>query len=101
MDKTKTSKFMSLVLRHDPAAAGVTLDEGGWCDIDALLRGMAAARHRITRDDLMDIVRTDSKQRYAISDDGRRIRANQGHSIDVELNLEPAAPPELLYHGTA
>ena len=101
MDKTQTSKFMSLVLRHDPSAAGVTLDEGGWCDINALLHGMAVARHRITRVDLLDIVRSDSKQRYAISDDGLRIRANQGHSIDVDLGLAPLPPPPVLFHGTA
>ena len=101
MDKTQTSKFMSLVLRHDPSAAGVTLDDAGWCDINALLHGMAGARHRITREDLLDIVRTDSKQRYAISEDGLRIRANQGHSIDVQLGLQPVTPPEVLFHGTA
>jgi putative RNA 2'-phosphotransferase len=92
---------MSLVLRHDPSAAGVTLDEAGWTEIDALLRGMAAARHPLTRGDLLDIVRSDSKQRYAISEDGVRIRANQGHSVDVQLGLEPVTPPDVLFHGTA
>ena len=101
MDFTRTSKFISLVLRHDPSAAGITLDSAGWADIDALLDGLAKHGHKISRDDLTTIVRDDAKQRYAFSEDGARIRANQGHSIDVELGLEELAPPAVLYHGTA
>jgi putative RNA 2'-phosphotransferase len=100
-NQTQTSKFISLVLRHDPAEAGITLDAGGWADVDALLCGMGQRGHPITRDDLVAIVREDAKQRYSFSDDGRRIRANQGHSIDVELDFEQVAPPPVLYHGTA
>jgi putative RNA 2'-phosphotransferase len=101
MDQTRTSKFISLVLRHDPSAADVTLDEGGWADVEELLDGLARHGHSISRENLLDIVRTDAKQRYALSDEGRRIRANQGHSIQVDLGLEPAPPPEVLFHGTA
>lgn len=98
--KTTTSKFISLILRHDPAAAGITLDPQGWAKIDLMLEGMAARGSAITYDDLMDIVDTDEKQRYVISADGESIRANQGHSIKVDLELSPTAPPDVLYHGT-
>ena len=100
MDLTRTSKFISLILRHDPAAAGVTLDAAGWADVDALLHGLGERGHPISRDDLLGIVRDDAKQRYVLSPDGRRIRANQGHSIEVELSLEEVTPPAVLYHGT-
>lgn len=100
MDKTKASKFMSLVLRHDPSAAGITLDGQGWAVIDELLAGMARNGFSITRGALDEIVAADSKQRYAISDDGRRIRANQGHSIEVDVGLAAVRPPDVLFHGT-
>jgi putative RNA 2'-phosphotransferase len=100
MDPLTTSKFMSLILRHDPSAAGIALDESGWAVIEELLAGMSTHGHCISRDDLMKVVQSDTKQRYAVSDDGLRIRANQGHSIAVELGLAPRTPPELLYHGT-
>ena len=96
-----TSKFLSLVLRHEPGAAGVTLDPAGWVAVDELLRGCAAHGHAISRELLDEIVRTSDKQRFAFSDDRRRIRANQGHSVEVELQHAAAEPPELLYHGTA
>ncbi len=96
-----TSKFMSFVLRHQPDAIGLTLDSAGWVRIDELLARMAAAGKRVSRELLQEVVDTNDKQRFAISDDGLRIRANQGHSIDVELGLEPAEPPDVLYHGTA
>src|SRR5262249_29693794 len=96
----ETSKFLSLVLRHRPEAIGMTLDDEGWIDVDVLLA--AAARHgrSISRDQLADVVATNDKQRFSFSPDGRSIRANQGHSIDVDLALAPLEPPELLYHGT-
>src|SRR5438034_5480426 len=100
MNATHTSKFISVILRHDPSAAGITLDPAGWAQVEALLRGLANHRHPITRDDLLAIVRDDAKQRYAISADGLRIRANQGHSIEVELGLEEKSPPAMLFHGT-
>jgi putative RNA 2'-phosphotransferase len=98
---TRKSKFLSLVLRHQPDKAGVALDEAGWAAVDELLQGCSRAGHAITPDQLREIVRTSDKQRFALSDDGTRIRANQGHSVDVDLGYEPATPPEVLYHGTA
>nr|HEX4316109.1 RNA 2'-phosphotransferase [Kofleriaceae bacterium] len=99
-DTKSTSKFISLVLRHDPARFGVALDDHGWTDVAALLAALAANGHPITRDDLAHIVATSDKKRFALSDDGARIRANQGHSVDVDLALEPVAPPDVLFHGT-
>ncbi|HEX9048259.1 MAG TPA: RNA 2'-phosphotransferase, partial [Verrucomicrobiae bacterium] len=97
----KTSKFLSLVLRHEPERVGVKLDEAGWIGVTELLR--AANQHGValTLDELKQIVATSDKKRFAFSDDGLRIRANQGHSIEVDLQYEPQIPPELLYHGTA
>lgn len=89
------------MLRHRPDEAGVTLDAQGWVDVEALLAGLAARGTALTRADLDRIVAGDSKRRYAYSDDGARIRASQGHSVDVALGYEPAVPPPLLYHGTA
>ena len=97
---TTPSKFLSLVLRHDPARIGITLDAAGWTDVDALLTACAAAGVVLTEAELRDIVAQSDKQRFALSDDGRRIRANQGHSVDVDLALPPATPPDVLVHGT-
>ena len=94
------SKFLSLVLRHDPARIGITLDDAGWTAVDALLVACAAHGVEITRAELDDIVATSEKQRYALSEDGTQIRANQGHSVPVSLGLPPTTPPETLYHGT-
>ena len=98
--RIQTSKFLSLVLRHDPAKVGIVLDDAGWTDVAALLDALARHGHPLTRADLDDLVRTSDKQRYALSPDGTRIRANQGHSVDVELDLRQMAPPATLYHGT-
>lgn len=99
---TRTSRFLALVLRHKPSAAGIELDSHGWADVDALIAGVnATGRHKLNRATLEEIVRTDEKGRYAISDDGRRIRAVQGHSVHVDVELKRATPPETLYHGTA
>lgn len=98
----QTSKFLSLILRHSPEKIGLELDAQGWADIGQLLA--LAARHgrRLSREQLDDVVARDSKTRYAISDDGLRIRANQGHSLaTVDIALPPATPPAMLYHGTA
>jgi putative RNA 2'-phosphotransferase len=97
----RLSKFLSLVLRHEPHKAGLTLDSAGWVDVDVLLRGCAAAGVAITRDELDAIVAQSDKQRFAFSEDRMRIRANQGHSVEVELAYAPAQPPDVLYHGTA
>ena len=97
---TKQSKFLSLVLRHDPARIGITLDSAGWTDVGALLAATAAHGTPISREELAHLVATSDKQRFALSPDGERIRANQGHSVEVELELAPATPPAILYHGT-
>jgi putative RNA 2'-phosphotransferase len=94
------SKFLSFVLRHKPQAIGITLDAEGWVAIDDLLKAAARDGRSITRQQLQEVVATNDKKRFSISPDGRLIRANQGHSIDVELNLMPVEPPVLLYHGT-
>ena len=95
------SKFLSLVLRHEPELVGVRLDRAGWVAVDELLVACRRAGQRITPDELREIVAASDKQRFALSPDGTRIRANQGHSVEVELGYDPAAPPEVLYHGTA
>jgi len=100
MNIVRTSKFISLVLRHQPDLIGLTLDDAGWVYVDVLLDGMARHGHRITRADLERVVATSDKRRFALSEDGRRIRASQGHSVAVELGYEPATPPDRLYHGT-
>lgn len=98
---TRASKFLSLVLRHQPKTAYLTLDSAGWTDVEDLLRGCAKARHPLTRKQLQHIVETNAKKRFEFSADGTRIRASQGHSIQVDLAYESQVPPELLYHGTA
>ena len=96
-----TSKFLSLVLRHQPDVIGLSLDAEGWADIDELIR-LAQGHKPLTRALIEAVVENNNnKQRFAISDDGQRIRARQGHSIDVDLGFVPVTPPALLYHGTA
>ncbi|MFF3515413.1 RNA 2'-phosphotransferase [Streptomyces sp. NPDC002573] len=94
----KVSKYLSKHLRHQPERIGLALDEGGWVEIDTLLAAAASHGFRITRTELDHVVATNDKRRFAI--EGTRIRAIQGHSIDVELGLPPATPPTYLYHGT-
>jgi len=98
---TRTSKFLSLVLRHEPEAAHVELDAHGWVAVEELLQGAQQAGVALDRNLLAEIVRTSDKQRFAFSADGMRIRANQGHSVPVDLQLAPGQPPETLFHGTA
>jgi putative RNA 2'-phosphotransferase len=95
------SKFLSKHLRHDPAGIGLVLEEGGWVSITALLDSCQRAGVKLTRDELDEIATTSDKQRYSFDETGERIRANQGHSVDVDLQLEPAIPPHVLFHGTA
>jgi putative RNA 2'-phosphotransferase len=97
----KISKFLSYVLRHRPDAIGLTLEDGGWVDVDALLQALGVAGKPVTRELLEDVVRTNDKQRFAFSADGIKIRASQGHSIEVDLGLKAVSPPDTLYHGTA
>lgn len=102
MDRSqvRTSKFLSLVLRHQPDVIGLQLDENGWADIETLIAAVQQSGRPIDRQQLMLLVEQNDKQRFAISEDGTRIRASQGHSIEVELGLEPTQPPEVLFHGT-
>jgi len=97
----QTSKFLSYVLRHRPDEIGLELDRAGWVAIDELLRCADQAGHPLTSETLHEVVRSNDKQRFAISEDGLKIRASQGHSIDVDLGLDPREPPARLYHGTA
>ena len=99
MDTASTSKFLSLVLRHKPETIGISLDEHGWAEVDRLIAGIAKTRE-FHMGLLEEIVRTDKKQRYSFNEDKTRIRANQGHSIPVDVQLEHVEPPEFLWHGT-
>ena len=103
MSKTdiKLSKFLSLVLRHQPEAVGIELDPAGWVAVAELLEACRRHGRAITESQLRQIVAGPDKQRFAFSNDGLRIRANQGHSVEVELGYEPTEPPEVLFHGTA
>jgi putative RNA 2'-phosphotransferase len=97
----RVSKFLSRVLRHQPELIGIELDGAGWVGVRDLLAACAAHDFPITREELEAVVRENDKQRFALSADGARIRASQGHSVSVELGYAPLAPPPLLYHGTA
>lgn len=99
MSLTDTSRYMSLILRHKPETIGINLDEHGWAKVDELIEGIAKT-HEFNMDILEEIVRTDDKQRYSFNEDKTLIRANQGHSIPVDVELEKQAPPKYLYHGT-
>ena len=96
-----TSKFISLILRHQPEAIGISLDEHGWADVQELIDGINRSDgHTLNMELLEEIVRTDEKQRYSFNEDHTLIRANQGHSIPVDVELEEKVPPESLWHGT-
>jgi len=100
-DPTKVSKLLSFVLRHEPSFAQVTPDSAGWVEIAMLLDGLKRKGTDVSQAELLQIVETSDKKRFSISDDGLRIRCNQGHSIEVSLGYETREPPEILYHGTA
>ena len=100
--KTTISKFMSLVLRHNPNAAELTLDSNGWANVDDLLKGISVRKNtKVTFGELEEIVATNNKKRFQFSDDFTKIRAVQGHSVSVDVELTEAVPPAVLYHGTA
>lgn len=99
MNITSTSRYISLILRHKPETIGITLDEHGWADVGELIEGVNRT-HPLDMDLLEEIVRTDDKQRYSFNEDRTLIRANQGHSVPVDVELEKAEPPEYLWHGT-
>jgi len=101
MNEVSKSKFLSLVLRHKPEEIGLVLDQNGWASIDELIALANARGTKLSRPEIESIVENSDKKRFAISADGTRIRANQGHSVDIALGLEPQTPPERLYHGTA
>lgn len=97
----KLSVFISLVLRHKPDVAGIALDEHGWANVEELIGGINSTGRKMDMKILEEIVRTDCKQRYSFNKDKKLIRANQGHSIPVDVELKEKKPPEFLYHGTA
>jgi putative RNA 2'-phosphotransferase len=99
-DQIRLSKFLSLILRHEPGKVGLTLDEAGWVGVAELLGAMGRHGHVVSRGTLLHVVEASDKKRFALSEDGTRIRASQGHSVEVELGYEPATPPAVLYHGT-
>ena len=96
---TELGKFIALILRHKPETIGITLDEHGWANVEELIAGINKT-HQIDMDTLEEIVRTDNKGRYSFNEDKTLIRANQGHSIPVNVELPITEPPEYLYHGT-
>jgi putative RNA 2'-phosphotransferase len=98
---TKTSKFLSLVLRHRPEEIGLTLRNDGWVLVSELLAACANHGFKLTAETLEEVVRTNEKQRFSFSDDRLMIRANQGHSVNVDLGLQTLKAPPVLYHGTA
>lgn len=100
-DPTRTSRFLAYVLRHAPARFGIPMDRSGWVDVAALLAVCNANGHPLTPALLASLVAQDAKQRYEFADEGRQIRASQGHSVPVDLGYAPAEPPAILYHGTA
>lgn len=97
----KTSKFLSLILRHEPERIGVKLDDAGWIGVDELLDAVNRNGTSLTLEQLKHIVATSDKKRFALSEDGQRIRASQGHSIPIDLQYPAQTPPEILYHGSA
>jgi putative RNA 2'-phosphotransferase len=97
----RISKFLSLVLRHKPEIIGLMLDEQGWTPVAELLQKLKAKGFHINHDQLQHVVETNNKRRFAFSDDGTKIRASQGHSVNVDLDYAEMVPPAILYHGTA
>jgi putative RNA 2'-phosphotransferase len=94
-----TSKYLCLILRHKPETIGITLDAHGWANVKDLIKGVNKT-HKLDMEMLEEIVATDDKQRYSFNDDKTMIRANQGHSVNVDVELEEIEPPEFLWHGT-
>lgn len=100
MNNKSVSIYLSLILRHKPEEAGITLDKNGWAKVDELIRGVRR-KYPLDMETLEEIVATDNKQRYSFNEDHTLIRANQGHSIPVDVELKVTTPPRYLYHGTA
>jgi putative RNA 2'-phosphotransferase len=95
-----TSKFLSLVLRHSPETIGLQLDTNGWANVDELIKQCNTNQQRMDYDLLLEVVETNDKKRFAFNEDNTKIRASQGHSISIELDLKPIEPHNFLYHGT-
>lgn len=95
------SKFLSYILRHNPQKYDLVIDKQGWVSVDDILTASKRDGHPLTRETIEEVVVTNNKKRFSFSEDGTKIRANQGHSIKVDLGLEPSTPPKELYHGTA
>ncbi len=100
-DEIKTGKFLSLVLRHKPETIGLEIDKNGWAEVDKLLLCFKRSGKNLSFDMLEKIVNENDKHRYSFNEDKTKIRANQGHSIPVDVELKEMKPPEILYHGTA
>ena len=101
MDKKSLSKYLSLVLRHNPGVLGIALTDSGWAEVETLLRLMNESGKKVSMEALIQMVETNDKQRFKFNEDRTWIRASQGHSINIDLELLPVKPPEILYHGTA
>lgn len=99
MSLIRISRYISMILRHQPQKIGITLDKHGWARVDELIEGVSRT-HTLDFSMLEEIVATDDKQRYSFNEDKTLIRANQGHSIPVDVELEETNPPQYLYHGT-
>jgi putative RNA 2'-phosphotransferase len=95
------SKFLSLILRHQPQKIGLDLDKNGWANVDELLQKCSHTKHFFTLEELEIVVETNNKKRFSFNEDKTKIRANQGHSLEVDVQLKRKTPPEFLYHGTA
>lgn len=100
-ENVKLGKYLCLILRHEPEAIGIQIDPFGWALINELIDGMNRAGKNIDRTKLDEIVATDPKNRYSYNDEKTKIRANNGHSLSVDVHAAPAVPPDILYHGTA
>ena len=100
-EKKKISKFLSLILRHQPETINLTLDENGWANVEELRSKSGNNKVYFTLEQLDEVVETNDKKRFIFNEDKSKIRANQGHSIDIDLALKSQQPPEFLYHGTA
>lgn len=98
--KTITSKFLSLVLRHRPELIGLNLDAQGWVDVEELIQKIRESGRSIDLPALERLVETNEKRRFSFNNDNTKIRANQGHSVKIDLGLNPEIPPQILYHGT-
>ncbi|PQA94743.1 RNA 2'-phosphotransferase [Chryseobacterium shigense] len=101
IENKRISKFLSLILRHQPETIQLKLDENGWAEVSELITKSAKGRIHFSFEDLEEVVETNNKKRFAFNDDKTMIRASQGHSIDIDLALKTAQPPDFLYHGTA